>query len=123
MGRLWGIVTRHMDAQGRYRPSKREVAKELHITPTALDGWQNPSALPKVKNLRALAALTGVPYVDVLDAALHDTGWLKPREGYLEPGVNPRRQGVALKSTGTPKASDQKRPRRARPSSTDSSES
>lgn len=74
MGQLWKIVQAHIDASP-YPPSERQVAMKLGISPTALSNWRAPKRLPDVENLRALARLTGVPYSEVLEAALTDTGY------------------------------------------------
>lgn len=74
MGLLWDIVQAHIDSSP-YPPSYRQVARRLGITPTTLTNWRDPEALPRQANLRALATLTGVPYDDVLRAALTDTGY------------------------------------------------
>jgi transcriptional regulator with XRE-family HTH domain len=74
MGQLWDIVQAHIDSSP-YRPSERRVAARIGISPTALSNWRSPKRLPDVENLRALARLTGVPYSEVLEAALTDTGY------------------------------------------------
>lgn len=75
-GRLWAIVEEHRDAQVPYRPSLRKVATEIGVTPTTLTNWRQLRDMPEEKNLRALARLTGVPYDEVLRAALLDTGYM-----------------------------------------------
>lgn len=77
MGLLWDIVQAHIDSSP-YPPSYRQVARRLGITPTTLTNWRDPQDLPRQTNLRALATLTGVPYDDVLRAALTDTGYFDP---------------------------------------------
>jgi transcriptional regulator with XRE-family HTH domain len=74
--RLWALLQAHRDTQP-YPPSDRRIAARLGISPTALTNWRTGlSALPKRTNLEALAALAGVPYRQVLAAALHDAGYL-----------------------------------------------
>lgn len=74
MGKLWDIVQGHIDSSP-YPPSERQVAARIGISPTALSNWRKPKRLPEVENLRALGRLAGVPYSDVLEAALEDTGY------------------------------------------------
>lgn len=79
MGKLWEIVREHIDGSP-YPPSERQVAKRLGISPTALANWRSPRSLPGAENLRSLARLTGVPYAQVLRAALEDAGYLEPAQ-------------------------------------------
>lgn len=74
MGRLWDIVQRHIDS-APYPPSERQVAAKLGVSPTTLANWREPKKLPSRENLEAIAALAGVRYSVVLDAALYDTGY------------------------------------------------
>lgn len=74
MGRLWDIVQHHMDQVG-YRVSERQIAAKLGVSPTTLANWREPKKLPSRENLEAIAALAGVRYSVVLDAALYDTGY------------------------------------------------
>lgn len=74
MGRLWDIVQRHID-EAPYPPSERQVAAKLGVSPTTLANWREPRKLPSRENLEAIAALAGVRYSVVLDAALYDTGY------------------------------------------------
>lgn len=77
-GELWSLIRRYMDQQ-RYRPSERQIAAELGVTPTSITKWKRGQVLPARENLVAIARLTGVPYLDVLNAALIDREYL-PRE-------------------------------------------
>lgn len=74
MGRLWGILQRHID-ESPYPPSEREVARKLGVSPTTLANWRNPKRLPSRASLQAIADLVGVRYATVLEAALQDTGY------------------------------------------------
>lgn len=74
MGRLWDIVQKHIDS-APYPPSERQVAAKLGVSPTTLANWREPKKLPSRENLEAIAALAGVRYSVVLDAALYDTGY------------------------------------------------
>lgn len=79
MKALCAIVQRHID---QYGMSEAEVARRIGAAPTTLNLWKRHGlrALPDKRPLEALAAVTNTPYVDVLDAALIDAGYLdKPR--------------------------------------------
>lgn len=79
MGRLWDIIQQHIDGE-QYPPSQRQVAKKLDVSPTTLGNWRAPKDLPEFEHLEAISRLTRVPYRDVLDAALADTGYLRIRD-------------------------------------------
>lgn len=74
MGLLWDILQKHMDT-APYQPSERAVARRLGVAPNTLAHWRDLKRLPTRENLEAIAALAGVRYSVVLDAALRDTGY------------------------------------------------
>lgn len=75
MGQLFDLIQQHMDSQP-YPVSQRQVAGRLEVSPTTLKNWRNPEGLVDKKHLQAISRLTGVPYLRVLDALLHDIGYL-----------------------------------------------
>lgn len=78
MGKLWDIVQTHIDSSP-YPPSERQVAKALGISPGGLSKWKSPKSLPDLDNLVSLVSLSrvaGVPYSEVLAAALEDVGYV-----------------------------------------------
>lgn len=77
-GELWAVIQRYIDNQ-RYRPSERQIANELGVSPQAMTKWKRPVGLPARDSLVAIARLTGVPYRQVLDAVLVDIDYL-PKE-------------------------------------------
>lgn len=77
MGQLYSLIEDHMDRQGGYRISQRQVASRLGVSPTTLANWRDPKELIEKRHLVAISALTGVPYHRVLDALLEDIGYLK----------------------------------------------
>ncbi len=91
MGRLYGLIQDHIDAQP-YGVSARQIAAKLDVSPTTLANWREPTLLIEKAHLEAIARLTGVPYQRVLDALLEDIG-------YLHPG--PTRQGEPDAATVT----------------------
>lgn len=92
MGRLWDIVQRHID-EAPYPPSERTIARKLGVSPTTLGNWRDPKKLPSRENLEAIAALAGVRYSVVLDAALYDTGY------HEASGVSPVEEVEAQRQT------------------------
>lgn len=83
MGQLWDIVQAHIDRQP-YGVSERRIAQELGVSQTTLKNWREPKKLIDKEHLEAIARLTGVPYLRVLDALLHDIGYLRG-QGSPEP--------------------------------------
>lgn len=74
MGMLWDLIQKHID-NAPYPPSERQVARKLGVSPNTLAHWRDLKRLPSRENLEAIAALVGVRYSVVLDAALRDTGY------------------------------------------------
>ncbi len=54
------------------------VARKMDVSPQTLSSWwhRGTKRLPTPENLRSLAAVLGVPYRYVLEAALTDAGYL-----------------------------------------------
>lgn len=77
MGRLYGLIQEHIDAQP-YRVSERAIAQKLEVSPTTLRNWRKPTKLIEKEHLLAIVRLTGHPYPRVLDALLEDIGYLQP---------------------------------------------
>lgn len=86
MGLLWDILQRHID-ESPYPPSERQIARKLGVSPTTLGNWRDLKRLPSRENLEAIAALAGVRYSVVLEAALHDTGYHEESVG-VSPAVD-----------------------------------
>lgn len=85
MGRLYGLIQDHIDAQP-YGVSERQIALKLEVSPTTLKNWRTPTRLIEKKHLLAISQLTGVPYQRVLDALLEDIGYL-----HADPPPQPRK--------------------------------
>lgn len=76
MTRLWDLWTDYCD-RIPYPPSERRFARDIGMSPTAFGNWENGiSRLPDKMNLATFARLIHMPYERVLDAALHDSGYL-----------------------------------------------
>lgn len=94
MSELKAIVQRYRRDHGG---SETWVATHMGISKSALNGWwtrgrTNP---PSAELLRALAVATRTPYIDVLDAALHDYGYL-PEEGGTGHGARPAKKRMSV---------------------------
>ena len=90
MGRLYGLIQEHMDAQP-YGVSERRIAQQLGVSPTTLKNWRAPTRLIDKEHLVAISRLTGAPYARVLDALLEDIGYLRPDAPPPEPPSSRRR--------------------------------
>ncbi len=75
MSQLWDIVQAHLD---KYGVRSAALARLMDTSPQTLDSWKNRGLrkLPDKHLLLALARETQTPYRDVLDAVLHDIGYL-----------------------------------------------
>ena len=87
MGQLWDIIQAHID-HSPYPPSERQVATRLGVAPNALSNWKNLRRLPQPENLLRISSLTGTPYRVVLNAALHDAGYLEEETTNEPPTTN-----------------------------------
>lgn len=77
-GALWALIENYREAEdwrGK-RPSGRTLASRVGVSPSAIEHWRFGRKMPMPTNLRALAKVLGVGYRRVLDAALHDAGYL-----------------------------------------------
>ena len=72
---LWAIIDEYADRQ-QYRPDMTQLSAALGISKQALSTWKAGGKRPTAENLRAVARVTGVPYLAVLSAVLRDTGYL-----------------------------------------------
>lgn len=85
VGRFYDLIQQHVNEQ-TYPPSERELARRLRVTPSTLANWRTPKRLIEKAHLEAVAELTGVPYIRVLDALLEDIGYIpKSRPDPEEP--------------------------------------
>ena len=84
LGELGRLIEAWMDGE-RFRPTQREVAKELRVSPQLVSNWMrgNYKGLLKPDDVRRLARMmtrAGQSEADVhqevLEAILHDTGHL-----------------------------------------------
>lgn len=75
MGRLYQLIQDHMDAQP-YEVRPADVARKIGVSRQTVLNWQTPTKLINKTHLQAIAKVTGVPYLRVLDALLEDIGYL-----------------------------------------------
>lgn len=76
MTRLWDLWIAYCD-RIPYPPSERKFAGDIGMSPTAFGNWENGiSRLPDRHNLARFARQINMPYERILDAALHDSGYL-----------------------------------------------
>lgn len=74
MGELWSIIQGHLD---RYGVREAEFARRMGTSPQTINTWKvrGLKRLPERWLLEAVARETMTPYVNVLHAALLDTGY------------------------------------------------
>lgn len=73
MTELMRLIQAHID---RYGVTRATVARRAGMSPQTVQNWRDEiRALPDAHHLRAIAAVIGVPYIVVLDAALTDCGY------------------------------------------------
>jgi transcriptional regulator with XRE-family HTH domain len=75
MGELWKIIQAHLD---KYGVREAEFARRMGSSPQTLNSWKNRGLknLPSKALLAAVAEQAHVPYGLVLNAALHDIGYI-----------------------------------------------
>ena len=80
MSKLKAIVDTYVHDHGS---SQSWVAERMGISRSALNGWwtRGRTSPPAATLLRSLAVAVRVPYETVLDATLHDYGYLPLEEG------------------------------------------
>lgn len=104
MGRLFDLIEEHRDMHRPYAPSYKQIAERVGVSRQTLLNWRDPTNLPTRDHLDRLAEATGVPYLRVLDAALHDAGYLPAKS-----------QDTADQVTKRPATRAESRTRRADP--------
>jgi transcriptional regulator with XRE-family HTH domain len=79
MSKLLAIIDAYKDAHGQ--PSDASIARAVGVAPQTISSWRKRGIrqLPERDTMQQLAAFMRVPYDDVLDAALIDTGYMEER--------------------------------------------
>lgn len=88
----------------RFKPSKRQIAAALEVSPTTIDQWRT-GTMPSPANLAALAREMHYPYRKLLDAALADQGYL-PEPNPLGESVRQRLRDRGLEKYAQPETED-----------------
>lgn len=76
MGKLFELVEAYRHRYEPHEPSYSQIAERVGVSRQTLLNWRTPTKLLNKDHLRALAAVTQVPYARVLDALLFDIGYL-----------------------------------------------
>ena len=87
VGKLYDIVQARIDSTG---VTEATLAKRMGTSPQTINSWKNRGVrrLPEKWLLVALARETDTKYVEVLDAALHDSRYL-PEEAEIHERSTP----------------------------------
>lgn len=82
---FWDIIAAHMD---EYGVTESVIAKKAGMNPKTLNAWRSRGIpkLPKRVDIGALAVVTRRSYTAMLDAILHDTGYLDENEAVVRYG-------------------------------------
>ncbi len=72
---LWSLVSAHLD---RTSVTERSFARQAGLKHQTLNAWKHRELrqLPHRESLTQLASALGLPYLEVLTAALQDTGYV-----------------------------------------------
>ncbi len=75
MPQLMSIIDAHLE---KYGVREAAFARTVNASPQTISAWRHRGirALPTAALLRSVADITGHPYLEVLDAALTDAGYL-----------------------------------------------
>lgn len=71
--------------------SERAFSRSIGLSEGVLSAWKRRGIkdLPRVENLEAVADMIGVPYVQVLSAAMRDAGYADENIRELRPPMEP----------------------------------
>ncbi|MGZ3337093.1 MAG: helix-turn-helix domain-containing protein [Isosphaeraceae bacterium] len=86
---LWARIQRHMD-ETRYNPKAADLARETGVSEQVLSKWRAKPVMPETALLLAFSRGTGIPYGELLCAAMegrglvpHGTALALPAEEFL----------------------------------------
>lgn len=92
---FWDIIDAHMD---EYGVTEAAIARKAAMSEKTLNSWRKRGIprLPERADIAGIAAVTRQSYTVVLDAILHDTGYLAESEGVVtfEPARHQGRRGA-----------------------------
>lgn len=92
MGQLWEYLQTYLDKQDGPMSDRTLAALLGYSSSSTLAGWRTPKDLPKAEHLARAAQLTGESYHRLLDAALHDIGYLPVPEPAEPVGLTRRKR-------------------------------
>lgn len=77
-GALWSLIQGHLD---RTAITERAFARQSGLKHQTLNAWKHraPHQLPHRRSLNQIAGTLGIPYLEVLAAALYDAGFVDDR--------------------------------------------
>ena len=84
MGQLWDYMQGYIDRQDGPMSERTLAALLGYASSSVFDNWREPKGLPSAAHLSRASELTGESYMRLLDAALHDAGYL-PQPPPVEP--------------------------------------
>lgn len=74
---LWDLIQSYMDLPThRYPPRPADLARETGVSDQVISKWKQKPILPTAEQLTRFAKGTGIPYIDLLEAALRGKGYL-----------------------------------------------
>lgn len=86
--RLWALIQQWLDVQ-LFHVSQAQLANKLGVQRSAISQWKLGQSTPRPEHLRALAKLTGVPFVDLRTAVAEDLGYLEQDEEVMGNAQHP----------------------------------
>jgi hypothetical protein len=76
---LWDVIQAYMDdPKHRYPPKPADLARETGVSDQVLSKWKARPTLPSPDQLIRVARGTGIPYADLLMAAVRGKGYVPP---------------------------------------------
>lgn len=74
---LWDVIQEYMDdSSHRYPPKPADLARETGVTDQVISKWKQKATLPTAEQLVRFSRGTGIPFLDLLVAALRGKGYL-----------------------------------------------
>lgn len=76
LSHLWREILKPWADTFTFPPNQVDMAKVFGVTRGTITNWKVGSSTPGPARVRRIAAVTGRPYIEVLNAVLHDSGYL-----------------------------------------------
>ncbi|GAA1992547.1 hypothetical protein GCM10009718_32810 [Isoptericola halotolerans] len=77
--KLWALIEEWRDAQ-LFPVSQAALASKIGVSRSAMSQWKAGQAKPSPEKLRQIASVTRIPYERLLEAVVHDMGYLGNEE-------------------------------------------